>query len=331
VDDLVGGLVAMLDSSHTGPFNLGNPTELTMMELAHLVVELTGASVEIVHRPLPEDDPTRRRPDVTRAREALGWRPTISPREGLQRTIEWFKTHVETAAELRVQRPKSGDKRRVLDDATCCMDAVPPADLLSLCIRTSGVRDADLEEAPVSAGHLGRDFGLETEAIFFDLDGLEHLSIERLVAGFHVGEVQIREHVRHRREETVAHVVPVVQDTVRTIRTEPASIDDIGSAVEQRGQQLAVFCRVVLEVGVLHHHEISSRLGEASPEGSAFAHVSRLLDDANSRIEDLASALDRAVSRPVVDDNHLGCVRGIKHSLDDGGNTGFFVVTGDND
>ncbi|MGA8682734.1 MAG: UDP-glucuronic acid decarboxylase family protein [Acidimicrobiales bacterium] len=97
VDDLVGGLVAMLDSSHTGPFNLGNPTELTMMELAHLVVELTGASVEIVHRPLPEDDPTRRRPDVTRAREALGWRPTISPREGLQRTIEWFKTHVETA------------------------------------------------------------------------------------------------------------------------------------------------------------------------------------------------------------------------------------------
>jgi len=98
VDDLVRGLVAMLDASHTGPLNLGNPTELTVLELARLIIELTGVEVEIVHRPLPEDDPTRRRPDITRAGEVLGWHPTVSPEEGLRRTIEWFRTQLETAS-----------------------------------------------------------------------------------------------------------------------------------------------------------------------------------------------------------------------------------------
>jgi len=99
VDDLVRGLVAMLDSTHTGPLNLGNPTELSVLELARMILALTGADVEIVHRPLPEDDPARRRPDVTQARRALGWQPTISPEEGLRRTIDWFRTQVEIVAQ----------------------------------------------------------------------------------------------------------------------------------------------------------------------------------------------------------------------------------------
>ncbi|MEU3793331.1 UDP-glucuronic acid decarboxylase family protein [Streptomyces fructofermentans] len=89
-DDLVRGLVALIDSSATGPFNLGNPVERTVTELAEEVLRLTGSSSEIQYHPLPVDDPTRRRPVIARAREALGWQPEVDIDEGLRRTIEWF-------------------------------------------------------------------------------------------------------------------------------------------------------------------------------------------------------------------------------------------------
>ena len=91
VDDEVRGLVALLDSEVTGPVNIGNPGEFTMLELADLVIELTGSSSKVVHRRLPGDDPKQRRPDITRASELLGWEPTIALREGLIRTIAWFR------------------------------------------------------------------------------------------------------------------------------------------------------------------------------------------------------------------------------------------------
>ncbi len=91
VDDLIGGLVRMMDGDHVGPVNLGNPGEFTMMELASLVLELTGSKSQIVHKPLPPDDPTRRRPDITKAKELLGWEPTIALREGLSKTIAYFE------------------------------------------------------------------------------------------------------------------------------------------------------------------------------------------------------------------------------------------------
>jgi len=94
VDDLIEALVRFMATDHevTGPINLGNPGEFTMIELANLVLELTGSSSELVHEPLPVDDPARRRPDITRAKETLGWEPTIPLREGLGRTIEHFRT-----------------------------------------------------------------------------------------------------------------------------------------------------------------------------------------------------------------------------------------------
>lgn len=92
VDDEIDGFLDLLDGEHIGPINIGNPNEFTMLELASVVVELTGSSSEIVHRPLPVDDPRLRRPDITLARELLGWEPTIELREGLKRTIEWFAT-----------------------------------------------------------------------------------------------------------------------------------------------------------------------------------------------------------------------------------------------
>jgi dTDP-glucose 4,6-dehydratase len=91
VDDLVRGLLAMLGSDLPGPFNLGNPAELTVRELAATVLRMTGSSSEVIHRPLPEDDPARRRPDIARARAQLDWEPQVLLREGLARTIAWFR------------------------------------------------------------------------------------------------------------------------------------------------------------------------------------------------------------------------------------------------
>lgn len=90
VDDLVRGLIAMLDSTEPGPINLGNPDERTVQELAELVLRLSGSTSPIHHYPLPVDDPTRRRPDLTRAQQLLGWLPQIRAEDGIARTIRWF-------------------------------------------------------------------------------------------------------------------------------------------------------------------------------------------------------------------------------------------------
>jgi len=86
----VRGLVAMLDASATGPVNIGNPDEWSVLDLAYKVLEVTGSTSTIVHRPLPQDDPTRRRPDITEARRLLGWEPAIGLDEGLARTVEYL-------------------------------------------------------------------------------------------------------------------------------------------------------------------------------------------------------------------------------------------------
>lgn len=90
VSDMVGGLMALMASDEAGPINLGNPEEFTMIGLAEKVLEMTGSSSRMVMEPLPEDDPVQRRPDITAARERLGWKPTISVDDGLKETIAWF-------------------------------------------------------------------------------------------------------------------------------------------------------------------------------------------------------------------------------------------------
>ena len=91
VDDQVRGLAALLDSDHVGPVNIGNPEEITVLELAATVLELTGSKSRIEFRPLPQDDPTQRRPDIALAAKVLSWKPETSLREGLLRTIAWFR------------------------------------------------------------------------------------------------------------------------------------------------------------------------------------------------------------------------------------------------
>jgi UDP-glucuronate decarboxylase len=97
VADLVDGLVRLMNSEDgvTGPINLGNPGEFTMIQLAEKVIELTGSKSKIVHRPLPQDDPRKRRPDITRAKDTLGWTPTVKLEEGLRPTIEYFTSEIE--------------------------------------------------------------------------------------------------------------------------------------------------------------------------------------------------------------------------------------------
>lgn len=97
VADEVEGLYRLFMRGDAEPTNVGNPDEFTVRELADLVLELTGSTSPIVSRPLPVDDPKVRRPDITRAREKLGWSPKIPLREGLQRTIEWFRSRVPTS------------------------------------------------------------------------------------------------------------------------------------------------------------------------------------------------------------------------------------------
>jgi UDP-glucuronate decarboxylase len=100
VEDLVEGLLRLMASGDdvTGPINLGNPGEFTMLELAELVIELTGSKSELVFHPLPADDPKQRRPDITRAGEALDWRPVTPLREGLGKTIAYFDDMLRTMA-----------------------------------------------------------------------------------------------------------------------------------------------------------------------------------------------------------------------------------------
>jgi UDP-glucuronate decarboxylase len=96
VSDLINGFLKLMDTPReiTGPINIGNPGEFTMLELAQAVIELTGAKSELVFEPLPLDDPKQRRPDITQARDVLGWKPTVDLMSGLAPTIEYFKRYV---------------------------------------------------------------------------------------------------------------------------------------------------------------------------------------------------------------------------------------------
>jgi len=99
VSDLVEGICRLMASDTIQPVNIGNPTELTMTQLAETIIARTGSSSRIVYRPLPADDPKIRLPDITRARQVLGWEPSVGPDEGLDRTIEWFRQELAAAGE----------------------------------------------------------------------------------------------------------------------------------------------------------------------------------------------------------------------------------------
>ena len=114
VSDLIRGIVAMIDSNEHGPINLGNPTERTVASLAELVIALSGSRSRIEYHPLPQDDPTRRRPDITLARTRLGWAPEVGILDGLAETVRWF----------------SGRREEVLEAAAAISGAQPTGEIV---------------------------------------------------------------------------------------------------------------------------------------------------------------------------------------------------------
>lgn len=100
VSDLIAGIVLLADSEQHGPVNIGNPIEWSILECAREVLAVTGVKQEIVFQPLPQDDPTRRRPDITLARSLLGWEPKVQLREGLEKSLAYFKDCVDAASQV---------------------------------------------------------------------------------------------------------------------------------------------------------------------------------------------------------------------------------------
>ena len=94
VDDLVDGIYRLLLSDYHRPVNIGNPSEITLLQFAEEVLALTGSKSKIVYEPLPQDDPKQRQPNITKAKEILGWEPKVDRHEGLKRTLEYFKEHI---------------------------------------------------------------------------------------------------------------------------------------------------------------------------------------------------------------------------------------------
>ena len=92
VDDLIEGVIRLMKSEEIRPVNIGNPVEYSVREVAEMVIELSGSRSEISHHPLPEDDPKQRCPDISRAREVLGWEPQTQAREGLAKALSWFRS-----------------------------------------------------------------------------------------------------------------------------------------------------------------------------------------------------------------------------------------------
>ena len=91
VSDLIDGLVRMMNSKEIGPKNLGNPHEMTILECANNIIKISGSASKIIFKSLPEDDPTKRQPDISAARMMLGWEPKVNFEEGIKKTIEWFR------------------------------------------------------------------------------------------------------------------------------------------------------------------------------------------------------------------------------------------------
>ena len=99
VDDLVEGMIRLMNGDKTGPINIGNPNEFTIRQLAELVRDQINPNLELINKPLPQDDPLQRQPVIDLARRELGWEPKISLAEGLQPTIDWFRKALEKKAE----------------------------------------------------------------------------------------------------------------------------------------------------------------------------------------------------------------------------------------
>ena len=168
-------------------------------------------------------------------------------------------------------------------------DRVPPADLLALGVHPAVVRDRHLVDPAAQVRHLGRELGLEAEAIRAQRDAAQDVGAERLVARLHVGEVQVGAHVRQERQEAVADGVPEEQHAPRAAR-EARAVDHVGVALEDGRDQARVLARVVLEIGVLDDGDVAGHVRDRRPHRGALALVALVPDQHQAEVGRLRQA-----------------------------------------
>ena len=287
--------------------------------------ELGGRTVcpglEEVARDVPEAGADLEDPTPEHAAEAPD-EPAVVRLE-LRHPLEGHVAHV-----IRVLRLAHA----VLDDRPERGEGVLQADLLPFLVGPAVVRDRHLVDAVAAPRDLRGDLRLDPEPARFDRDRLDDLAAEHLVAGLHVGQVQVGEHVRRERQHPVPDRVPEVEDAALAASEEPRAVHDVGVSLLDRPEQLRVLARVVLEVRVLDDDDVAGRLLKTRRDRGALSHVLRLQEDPDAVLAvHLAQDVARAVLRAVVDDDDLLLDRHRLHLADELADRLRLVVDGDDD
>ena len=214
-----------------------------------------------------------------------------------------------------------------------CLGPVLPADLLALGVGASAVRDAHLVHPPAASSDLGRDLRLEAETVLLDGDRRDHLPAEHLVAGLHVGQVEVGGHVGKKRQEVVAHRVPEVEDPMGASALEARAVDHVRLPVDDRLHQQGKLVGVVLQVGILDDDDVARGRLKTGAQRRSFAQVLGVVEHLGDEggdpvLEDGAGAVGGAV----VHHDDLGVTEGrLADPVDDALDSVPLVVAGDDD
>src|SRR5262249_4532546 len=195
----------------------------------------------------------------------------------------------------------------VADDAEERLKSVFQTDLLALFVGAPRVADRDFVDPPgwvAMPGDLGGHLRLKAEAVRFELQVGQHLAAEDLVAGLHVREIEVGEHVRQRGQGLVGHVVPEIQHAM-ALADESRAINDVGPPLQDRLEQPRIFRRVIIQIGVLHQDALAGGVAEALPQRRALALVALLEEDADVAAFQLAQDAVRAVLAAIIDQDQF--------------------------
>lgn len=221
----------------------------------------------------------------------------------------------------------------ILQNAIDSPHAVFPADFFAFFIGAAVVGDGNLINRDFELGDFGGNFRFEAEAVFLDGDLFEDITLEDFVAGFHVGKVQIGEHVGHEGKELVAHRMPEVEHAVHAGPKEARAKDDIGLAEEDGSKELWILVGVVFEVGILDDDDVGIDMLEAGAKGGTFSLIDLMGEDANAVVGlgKFLHGVPCAVFGAVVHHDELRDLGSGKDFLDDEVKRAFLVVNRDDD
>src|SRR5579884_1527258 len=213
------------------------------------------------------------------------------------------------------------------------VEGVLESNLFAFLVSAAGVADGDLIDAPerfsgTLARNLGRYLRLETEAIGFQLDVVQHFAAEYFVARLHVRQVQISEHVGQRRQRLVGDVVPEIEHAMR-LADETRTVNHVGAIFQNRLQKPRIFVGIVLQVGVLNENHVAGGFLEAASQSGAFALIGGLIKNADFTAFELSENAARVVRTAVIDNDDLFRNRNRLHTLNYFVDPAFFVVDGD--